>query len=212
MTSEPPPSDPEPIFTEPGASWLWVLLGPIAAGAMILVQRGAGVGFQPLVPLMFLVLVSGVLTIQVKAARIHTSVELTRDALREGTETILISEIVTVFPAGPTCGAPTDCASGTCASGKCVLACPSTACETGFTCNAGACEGNPECVISGDCQPGEFCVFGGCVAPKMCAKNKDCDPGQFCVFGFCAAGVECADHTDCPAGEGCFEGACTAVP
>ncbi|HOB48653.1 MAG TPA: DUF3093 domain-containing protein [Mycobacterium sp.] len=107
MTSEPPPSDPEPIpaqsdpepiFTEPGASWLWVLLGPIAAGAMILVQRGAGVGFQPLVPLMFLVLVSGVLTIQVKAARIHTSVELTRDALREGTETILISEIVTVFP------------------------------------------------------------------------------------------------------------------
>lgn len=87
-----------PIFAEPGASWLWVLLGPVAAGAMILVQRGAGVGFQPLVPLMFLVLVSGVLTVQVKAARIHTSVELTPEALREGTETILISEIVRVYP------------------------------------------------------------------------------------------------------------------
>ena len=97
---EPVPADqgPELIFAEPGASWLWVLLGPIAATAMALVQRAAGVGFQPLVPLMFLVLVTGVLIVQVKAGRIHTSIELTRDALREGTETILISEIVTVYP------------------------------------------------------------------------------------------------------------------
>lgn len=97
---EPDPADQgsEPIFAEPGASWLWVLLGPVAAVAMMLVQRAAGVGFQPLVPLMFLVLVSGVLIVQVKAGRIHTSVELTREALREGTETILISEIVTVYP------------------------------------------------------------------------------------------------------------------
>ena len=96
---EPVPADqgPELIFAEPGASWLWVLLGPIAATAMALVQRAAGVGFQPLVPLMFLVLVTGVLIVQVKAGRIHTSIELTRDALREGTETILISEIVTVL-------------------------------------------------------------------------------------------------------------------
>lgn len=94
----PAPETPAPIFAEPGASWLWVLLGPGAAGAMVLVQRAAGVGFQPLVPLMFLVLVSGVLIVQIYAARIHTSVELTRDALREGTETILISEIVTVYP------------------------------------------------------------------------------------------------------------------
>lgn len=98
-------SDPAPaaaprevLFAEPGASWLWVLLGPAAAVAMMLVQRSAGVGFQPLVPLMFLILVSGVLLIQVKAARIHTSVELTPDALREGTETILVDEIVTVYP------------------------------------------------------------------------------------------------------------------
>lgn len=55
----PASADSGPIFSEPGASWLWVLLGPVASGAMILVQRGAGVGFQPLVPLMFLVLVSG---------------------------------------------------------------------------------------------------------------------------------------------------------
>lgn len=98
MSDEIAPSGPPPIFAEPGASWLWVLLGPAAAASMIVVQRSAGVGFQPLVPLMFLVLVSGVLFVQVKAARLHTSVELTADSLREGTETILISEIVTVYP------------------------------------------------------------------------------------------------------------------
>ena len=91
-------SEPEVLYAEQGASWLWVLLGPAAALAMAVVQRMAGVGFQPLVPLMFLVLVSGVLTIQVKAARIHTSIELTRDALREGTETVLVDEILTVYP------------------------------------------------------------------------------------------------------------------
>lgn len=88
----------EPIFTEPGASWLWILFGPAAALSMVLIQRMAGVGLAPLVPLMFLVLVTGVLVVQVKAARLHTSVELTPDYLREGTETILIGEIVKVFP------------------------------------------------------------------------------------------------------------------
>jgi hypothetical protein len=34
----------------------------------------------------------------VKAARIHVSVELTEDALRQGTETILVREIVKVYP------------------------------------------------------------------------------------------------------------------
>ena len=33
-----------------------------------------------------------------KAARIHVSVELTEDALRQGTETILVREIVKVYP------------------------------------------------------------------------------------------------------------------
>jgi hypothetical protein len=46
----------------------------------------------------FLVLVTGFLAIQVKAARIHTSVELTPEYLRQGTETIRIAEIVRIYP------------------------------------------------------------------------------------------------------------------
>ncbi len=50
------------------------------------------------IPVIFLVLVSGFVGLQVKAARIHVSVELTEDALREGTETILVREILKVYP------------------------------------------------------------------------------------------------------------------
>ena len=51
-----------------------------------------------MVPAIFLVLVSAFVALQVKAARIHASVELTEDALRQGTETILVREIVKVYP------------------------------------------------------------------------------------------------------------------
>ncbi|AKK25990.1 hypothetical protein [Mycobacterium sp. EPa45] len=87
-----------PLFVETGASWYWLLAGPASAIAMLLIQIKGGVGFQPVVPLIFLVLVTGFLAIQVKAARIHTSVELTRDALRQGTEVTKLIHIVRVFP------------------------------------------------------------------------------------------------------------------
>lgn len=100
----PDPGEPTPdphhqrLFAEQGASWWWLLGGPVAAVALVLIQRSAGLGFQPLLPLFFLVLLTAVFTVQVKAARIHTSVELTPEALREGTETILVSEILEVYP------------------------------------------------------------------------------------------------------------------
>lgn len=87
-----------PLFREPGASWFWVLTGPLAAGTMLLIEHSSGYGWQPLVPGVFLVLVSGFVALQVKAARIHTSVELTPQTLRQGTETINVAEIVRVFP------------------------------------------------------------------------------------------------------------------
>jgi hypothetical protein len=99
VTEHPVPSvEPEVLFYEQGASWLWVAAGPAAGIAMALIQLSAGYGIQWVVPGVFFVLVSLFLGVQVKAARIHTSVELTPERLRQGTETTLTSEIVRVYP------------------------------------------------------------------------------------------------------------------
>lgn len=90
--------DAKPLFYEPGASWLWVLAGPAAALSLILIEVWSGAGIQLVTPAIFLVMVSAFIALQVKAARIHVSVELTQDALREGTETILVREIVKIYP------------------------------------------------------------------------------------------------------------------
>jgi hypothetical protein len=58
----------------------------------------AGYGIQLLVPGIFFALVTGFLWIQVKAARIHTSVELTTDHLRQGTEKLPLDDIVRIYP------------------------------------------------------------------------------------------------------------------
>ena len=91
-------SDGPPLYTENGASWLWLLAGPAAGLVMVLVQLRAGVGLQFAVPVMFMVMVSGFLALQVKAARVHTSLELTAQALRQGSETLPVSEIASVYP------------------------------------------------------------------------------------------------------------------
>ncbi|MCV7075583.1 DUF3093 domain-containing protein [Mycobacterium szulgai] len=88
----------EPLFYESGASWYWVLAGPLSAVSLLFIQKTSGAPISLLVPTIFLVLVSAFVGVQVKAARIHTSVELTEDALRQGTETILVREIVRVYP------------------------------------------------------------------------------------------------------------------
>jgi hypothetical protein len=92
------PFTTEPLFHEVGASWYWVLAGPIAAAAMLGIEVNAGNGPQLAIPAMFLVLVSGFLAVQVKAARIHKSVELTPEKLRQGAETVDVATIVRIFP------------------------------------------------------------------------------------------------------------------
>lgn len=93
-----PPIDTEAIYAEKGASWYWLLAGPAAALVMAFVQWRAGVGFQPFVPGVFLVMVSGMLALQIHAGRVHTSLELTETALREGTEVLPVDEISEVYP------------------------------------------------------------------------------------------------------------------
>lgn len=88
----------ERLFYESGASWAWLLAGPAAGAAMALIQQSAGYGLAPMMPMVFVVLVSGFLAVQIKAARIHTSVELTPTTLRQGAEIIKIADIVTVYP------------------------------------------------------------------------------------------------------------------
>lgn len=88
----------EPLFFERGASWYWMLAAPAAALTMVFVQYRAGLGFRAFVPMLFLVMVGGFLALQIKAARTHTSVELTAETLREGTEVLAVDEIVAVFP------------------------------------------------------------------------------------------------------------------
>jgi hypothetical protein len=93
----------ERLFFENGASWYWVLTGPVAAAIMLGIEINSGLGPRLVVPGFFLVMVSGFIALQVKAARIHTSVELTPDTLRQGTEELRIDEIVRVIqePAQP---------------------------------------------------------------------------------------------------------------
>lgn len=98
MSETPVSEGREPLFAEQGASWYWLLAGPAAALVMVFVQYRAGLGFRAFVPALFLVMVSGFLALQVKAARVHTSVELTSETLREGTEVLPLAEILTVYP------------------------------------------------------------------------------------------------------------------
>ena len=88
----------EPLFYEQGASWYWLLAGPISGITMLLIQLKGGGGIQLFVPTVFLVLVTGFLWLQVHAARIHTTVVLTAESLRQGTEVIPVRTIVAVYP------------------------------------------------------------------------------------------------------------------
>ena len=82
-----------PLFREVGATWYWLLAGPISAAIMLWIEKSNGNGWQISVPVFFLVVLTSFIALQVKAARIHTSVVLTTQTLRQGTETIRVSEI-----------------------------------------------------------------------------------------------------------------------
>ncbi|MDH6246311.1 DUF3093 domain-containing protein [Mycobacterium sp. OTB74] len=99
MTDTPVEAEAEQIlFSEPGASWWWLALGPFSAVSLAGMQVWSAHRVDPLVPVAFLVVVTGFMFIQVKAARIHTSVELTPEYLRQGQESIRVDTIVSLYP------------------------------------------------------------------------------------------------------------------
>lgn len=92
MTSA--PADSEPLFIERGATWRWLGL-PIGAviGLMVLEWGTTGsahwIGWA-----LFGVIAAACLSVQIYAARLHTSVELTEDTLRCGEESIPVARII----------------------------------------------------------------------------------------------------------------------
>ena len=99
MTDAPAEADAEQVlFHEVGASWWWLVLGPLSAGSIAAMQLWSTHRLDTLVPVVFLVLVTGFLGLQVKAARLHTSVELTPEYLRQGTESVRVADMVGMFP------------------------------------------------------------------------------------------------------------------
>ncbi|MDR3661717.1 MAG: DUF3093 domain-containing protein [Mycobacterium sp.] len=99
MTDASAAVDAEPIlFSEPGASWWWLVLGPFSGGSIAAMQLWSSHRLDPLVPVVFLVLVTGFLGLQIKAGRLHTSVELTHEYLRQGTESVRVESMIGLYP------------------------------------------------------------------------------------------------------------------
>jgi hypothetical protein len=89
----------EPVlFSEPGARWHAIAYGPIFCGVVLIAEVVLGIGVHVLITLFFALILAGIVWLQVIAARTHVSVELTPTWLRQGTETLLLSEIVDVLP------------------------------------------------------------------------------------------------------------------
>lgn len=91
---------PDPVlFSEPGGRWRTVSYGPlfclVVLVAELIMQRGP-VHWFGLIFCAFLL--GGFVALQVVAGKQHVSVELTETSLRQGAETVPLSNIARVFP------------------------------------------------------------------------------------------------------------------
>ena len=72
MNETPEPLRQSPVlFAENGVSWYWLLTGPGAGVAMLLLQLNAGLGLRWSVPAVFCVLVTLFVGVQIKAGRMR---------------------------------------------------------------------------------------------------------------------------------------------
>lgn len=86
------------LFYEPGGRWHWLALGPMAGLVMYGLQLWTAGGPNPLLPLGAAVVVTFFVGLQIHAARMHASVELTPTHFRQGTETLPLTEIRCMYP------------------------------------------------------------------------------------------------------------------
>jgi hypothetical protein len=91
-------SDAAVLYAEPGSRWRALLFGPAFSGIGYAVDRSLGAGLSVFAWVFVALLISSVVALQVVAGRRHASVELTREALRQGTESVGLDEIAEVFP------------------------------------------------------------------------------------------------------------------
>ncbi|MGV9410232.1 hypothetical protein ACWDOP_09985 [Nocardia sp. NPDC003693] len=89
---------PAVLFSEPGARYRTIAYGPVLCGIILILEivRGGdlhwfGLAFCSL-------LLAGFVWLQVIAGKRHISVELTAETLREGTESLAVSDIAAVLP------------------------------------------------------------------------------------------------------------------
>lgn len=93
------PSEPGPLFEEPGARWRTVAYGPVFCVVALVIELLTGPVVHWFALTLFAVILVGIVSTQVVAARRHVGVSLTPAVLRQGTEEVPVGEIAAVLPA-----------------------------------------------------------------------------------------------------------------
>lgn len=91
-------ADEPVLFHEPGTSWRWLLLGPLAGVMMYAIQITGAASRGIMLPIGTALVVTFFLALQIYAARLHTSVRLTPVTLQQGGEGLPVSQIRWMYP------------------------------------------------------------------------------------------------------------------
>lgn len=86
------------LFYEPGGSWWVVAIGPVLLALTLWLEIAGKGRIHWEVLTIFGVVLIGFSILQVVAARRHVSVRLTEQTLQQGTKTIALDDIVTIYP------------------------------------------------------------------------------------------------------------------
>ncbi|KJV04563.1 hypothetical protein HQO84_09790 [Rhodococcus fascians] len=97
MSNDPGGTDPV-LFHEPGGRWRALLWGPAFCLVVLAVELASGPVIHWFALALFSLILVGLTYVQLRAARMHVSVELTTRQLRQGTETVDVAEITEIFP------------------------------------------------------------------------------------------------------------------